>query len=71
MRCNGQILREYPDRRSKSEIYAVVLPDAALKAALRVPQRVRAMLKIHVYTVSKNGRVRFVGEGADPTQLLP
>jgi hypothetical protein len=62
----GQLLRRMPESKTTSLIYAAVVPDTAVRAALRVPQWVRDDLKIHIYSVSKNGRVLFVGDGTDP-----
>jgi hypothetical protein len=36
------------------------VPDEALAAALRVPRRVRDLLRISVYSVSSDGSVRRV-----------
>jgi hypothetical protein len=48
--------------------FAVVMPDVAVTAALRVPERVRAALRIHVYSVTEDGAVSFVGGGIDPVR---
>jgi hypothetical protein len=37
--------------------FAVVIPTGAEAAALRVPRRVRDLLRIDVYAVSDDGRV--------------
>lgn len=54
----GQLLRRMPDTTNDAVRFAVVLPETALKAALRVPARVRAMLAIDLFTVSEIGVVR-------------
>lgn len=50
----GQLLNRMtePDAR-----YAVVAPETSLKAALRVPQRVRDLLSIDLYIVAASGGV--------------
>lgn len=55
----GQLLRPMPaeevaDRNTR---YAVVIPTGAEEAALRVPKRVRDLLRIDVYAVNDNGQV--------------
>ncbi|TYK44601.1 hypothetical protein FXF68_34715 [Actinomadura decatromicini] len=46
----GQLLRRMSDPTREIQ-YAVVVPSSALKAALRVPQRVRDLLRVAVYEV--------------------
>lgn len=52
----GQLLRRMrePDEHTR---YAVVVPDNALAAVLRVPDHVRDLLRIDVYAVSEAGAV--------------
>jgi hypothetical protein len=54
----GQILRRMPLDDDPSHRFAVVVPDEALAAALRVPERVRRLLRIEVYAVNESGGVR-------------
>lgn len=52
----GQLLRrmQHPEAQAR---YAVVVPLAALQAALRVPAWVRERLKVDVYAVEPDGGV--------------
>jgi hypothetical protein len=52
----GQLLRRMKDPASGAR-YAVVVPTAALKAALRVPAWVRDRLAVEVYEVDDNEAV--------------
>lgn len=52
----GQLLRRMTDRDDDAR-YAVVVPAAAVPAALRVPDWVREGLKIDVYEVDDAGQV--------------
>jgi hypothetical protein len=52
----GQLLRRMKDAEASAR-YAVVVPTAALSAALRVPAWVRDRLSIDVYEVSDAGAV--------------
>src|SRR4029077_18018984 len=54
----GQILRRMPVENTADARFAVVVPDEALTAALRVPDRVRSLLGIDVYAVDEVGAVR-------------
>jgi hypothetical protein len=45
---------EVADRNTR---YAVVIPTGAEEAALRVPKRVRDLLRIDVYAVNDDGQV--------------
>jgi hypothetical protein len=54
----GQILRRMPLDDDPSHRFAVVVPVEALAAALRVPERVRRLLRIEVYAVNESGGVR-------------
>ncbi len=48
----GQLLRRMPPRKSETQTQiAVVIPTGAEAAALRVPRRVRDILRIDVYAV--------------------
>jgi hypothetical protein len=53
----GQLLRRMPGEEVGSAIFAVVVPDVALKAANRVPGRLRELLRIRVYGVTEHGSV--------------
>lgn len=48
----GQLLRRMREPSDGRTNYAVVVPDAAVAAALRVPEWVRDWLRISVYAVS-------------------
>jgi hypothetical protein len=52
----GQLLRRMSDPRPGTR-YAVVVPTAGLKAALRVPARVRDRLCVDVYEADDNAGV--------------
>lgn len=62
----GQLLRRMPANELGSAVFAVVVPTEAVKAALRVPVRVRVALGIEVYSVAVDGSVVHIGEGRDP-----
>jgi hypothetical protein len=47
-------------------VFAVVVPDSAVKAAERVPIRVRDLLGIQIYGVDERGAVSHAGPGEDP-----
>jgi len=55
----GQLLRRMPVEEvdDPTTRFAVVIPTGAEEAALRVPKRVRDLLRIDIYTVSDDGRV--------------
>jgi hypothetical protein len=53
----GQILRRMPIADDPTAHFAVVVPERARNAALRVPNRVRELLRIEVYVVSDEGAV--------------
>lgn len=53
----GQLLRRMPAEHLDEARFAVIVPDEALKAALRVPLRIRERLGIDVYAVDESGRV--------------
>jgi len=58
----GQLLRRMPDTEQEPARFAVVVPDTAPRAALRVPSRIRSLLRIDLYTVSETGVVREIGK---------
>ncbi len=64
----GQLLRRMPAEELGSAIFAVVVPDTAVKAAERVPLRIRATLGIHLYGVSELGEVTHQGSVGDPAE---
>jgi|GEM_PF-896062 hypothetical protein len=55
----GQLLRRMPaeDIGAPNTRFAVVIPTGAKEAALRVPRRVRDVLRIDVYAVRDDGQV--------------
>jgi Holliday junction resolvase-like predicted endonuclease len=55
----GQLLRRMPaaDVGDPNTRFAVVIPTGSEAAALRVPRRVRDVLRIDVYAVSDDGQV--------------
>jgi hypothetical protein len=55
----GQLLRRMPAEEigDPSTRFAVVIPTGAEAAALRVPRRVRDVLRIDIYAVSDDGQV--------------
>lgn len=55
-----------PAEEAGSAIFAVVVPDLAVKAAGRVPERVRAALGIEIYGIRDDGSVEHIGTGPDP-----
>jgi hypothetical protein len=54
----GQLLRRMPEFEDESVRYALVVPDVAETAALRVPARVREALRVDIYVVDEAGCVR-------------
>jgi hypothetical protein len=56
----GQLLRRMKDSETGAQ-YAVVVPTAAVAAALRVPTWVRERLNIAVYEVGDDGAVQSRG----------
>jgi len=58
----GQLLRRMPAEEvgDPNTRFAVVVPTGAEAAALRVPRRVRDLLRIDVYAVSDDGQVERV-----------
>lgn len=55
----GQLLRRVPEEAGDS-LLGVVVPDKAVTAALRVPEWIRARLRVHIWAVSDEGDVRQV-----------
>lgn len=55
----GQLLRRVPEEGMNS-VLGVVVPEKAVTAALRVPQWIRDRLRVHVWAVSDDDRVRLV-----------
>lgn len=53
----GQILRRMPLADDPAARFAVVVPTRAQGAALRVPARVRAFLRLEVFVVADDGTV--------------
>lgn len=53
----GQLLRRMPAEEVGHAEFAVVVPLEAMSFALRVPDRVRAALRIVVYAVTADGEV--------------
>ena len=65
----GQLLRRMPAKEigDSSTRFAVVVPTGSEAAALRVPSRVRDLLRIDVYVVSDEGDVEVqIGDTAEP-----
>ncbi len=56
----GQLLRRMPADDDPTVRYAVVVPTEVLRAVLRVPERVRELLRVDVYAVDPGGRVTAV-----------
>ena len=63
----GQLLRRMPAEEidDPNTRFAVVVPTGAEAAALRVPRRVRDLLRIDVYAVSDDGHVERVADEPD------
>ena len=62
----GQLLRRVPGDAVGRDVFAVVVPDGAVRFAERVPAEVRRVLNIHVYGVAEDGTVTYTGDGPDP-----
>jgi hypothetical protein len=56
----GQLLRRMPANDEPATRYAMVVPAEALRAAERVPRRVRQLLRIDIYAVDSGGAVTLV-----------
>jgi hypothetical protein len=61
----GQLLRRLPEEADPNTVLAVVVPEEAVKAALRVPHWVRSRLGVDVYAVSNQGDVAKVATSVD------
>lgn len=59
----GQLLTRMPSADDPAARFAAVVPEQTLWAAARVPERVRALLRIDLYAVSLDGAVRLVEAG--------
>lgn len=53
----GQLLRRMPPDELGSVDFAVVVPDVAIRFVLRVPKRVRDVLRIRAFSVAEDGTV--------------
>ena len=53
----GQLLRRMPLEVDEAR-FALVVPEECVRAALRVPRRVRELLGIEVFAVDPGGEVR-------------
>ncbi len=53
----GQILRRMPLAEDPAARFALVVPTRAERAALRVPPRVRALLRVEVFVVAGDGSI--------------
>ena len=60
----GQLLRRMPAEEvgDPHTRFAVVIPTGAGGAALRVPRRIRDVLRIDVYAVSDDGQVEMLAD---------
>jgi hypothetical protein len=56
----GQLLRRMPNEAVGQARFAVVVPEEAVAAALRVPNRVRELLQVSIFAVSADDAVRLV-----------
>ena len=58
----GQLLRRMPANEDLTARFALVVPDwpRSVRAAARVPARVRALLRVTLYAVDDAGTVRIV-----------
>jgi hypothetical protein len=64
----GQLLRRMPveEPGEPNTRFAVVIPTGAEAAALRVPRRVRDLLRIDIYAVSDDGQVEKLSDSDAP-----
>lgn len=53
----GQLLRRMPLADRAAARFAVVVPSESVRAAIRVSERVRQLLRIDVYSVDESGLV--------------
>jgi len=56
----GQLLRRMPNEAVGEARFAVVVPEEAVAAALRVPDRVRELLQVSAFAVRADDAVRLV-----------
>lgn len=56
----GQLLRRMPPVGDNDTRFGLVVPEGAVRSAQRVPARVRALLRIDVYSVADDGTVTVV-----------
>lgn len=56
----GQLLRRMPAEDEPATRYAIVVPTEALRAAERVPRRVRQLLRTDIYAVDSGGAVTLI-----------
>lgn len=56
----GQLLRRMPEEEIGTARFFVVVPQSAVQLALRVPARVRQVLRIEVFGVDEDGQVHEV-----------
>ncbi len=61
----GQLLRRMAAEETgeRGQAYAIVVPTRSVTSALRVPRRVRDLLRIRIYEVTDHGKVESVLEG--------
>jgi hypothetical protein len=62
----GQLLRRMPTDQVGRAVFAVFVPDSAVKTAERVPVRVRELLGIEIYGVDDVGAVHRAGPAPNP-----
>ena len=62
----GQLLRRMTslEAEERTRRYAIVVPTRSVTAALRVPRRVRDLLRITVYEVTDDGQVVVIDEAS-------
>lgn len=58
----GQLLRRMPNEEVGRARFAVVVPDEMVRAATRVPPRVRKLLNIEIYSVTDSNEVKRLDE---------
>ena len=58
----GQLLRRMPAEEDPNTTFAVVVPTGSEAAALRVPRRIRDILRIDIYAVSDDGQVEMLAD---------
>jgi hypothetical protein len=55
-----------PTDQVETAVFAVVVPDSAVKTTERVPVRVRELPRIEIYGVDDVGAVHHAGPGPNP-----